>query len=507
MSAVPARQTTQPRGEDANSADRVREDESRLAWAGVLSSRLLLPVILLVAFALYAPTLDDWFFADDFWFLRSSQATPMGEYVAEAFDFRQTGTSPELDRYRPLYPVVWRLMYSAFGQDALGYHALLVALHLGCTVLVWFIAFRLIKLTWAANLAALIFAVHPVYTDAVAWISGGNRLLVTFPYLLCLLLFMRYADGKGRRGACYLGSFLAFLTAILLHSTALTLAVVLPAYAFLVAGRPAESLRARSWIRFAPFAAASLALIGIQVWVRTHLGVEESFRFGWHQYGNYGHYLGMALFPVFPVNIERFADPLPPLLSALEGVASVAMILTTVVLLTQRRWPYLGLFIVLWLYVSLLPDSTLTMGAYGRTLYMSGASLAIFFVVALLYLKETLPASLLRLGTRAAPFLVMAVLVPTALLALHHIRGLGEDAAENEAFITQLRRSVPRLDPQAVLYVVRSPRNLTVFDDTRLDALVELYYGEVEVRSLSVAEAAEMEASPAGEYRIFRFGP
>lgn len=489
---------TQQRRQDASSATR---------WSRIFWSSLLLPVILTVAFAVYAPTLDDWFSGDDFWFLRSSQATPVGEYLAKAFDFRQTGALPEFDRYRPLYPAAWRLTYAVFGLDAWGYRAVLLALHLGSTALVWFIALRLTKLPWAAGLAALIFSIHPAYADAVTWISGGNRVFVTFPYLLSLLLFMRYVDGAARGGVYYLGSFLAFVVAILLHSAALTLAVVLLAYALLVGGTPQEALRLRWWVPLAPFAVVAIALLGIQVWVRTHLGVEEQFRFGWHQYSNYGNYLGMALLPVFVLEVDNLAEPLPRVLEGLEGVASVVMILLSVALLSQRRWPYLGVFIVGWLYVSLFPDSTLRFNPMGRVLYMPGAGLAIFLVAAVLWLKETLPHPLLRPVTRAAPFLLIAVLAPAAFLTLHHTDRFAENGAENEAFIDQLRESVPTMDAEGVLYVVNAPTNVVVFDDSRLDALVELYYGEIEVRSLPPTQAARVEASLAGKDRIFRFAP
>ncbi len=498
-------QATGQRSQDAGSANGRGARELRGTWAGVLSSPLLLPAILLVAFALYAPTLGDWFSGDDFWFLRSSQATPIGEYVAKAFDFRQTGTLPEFDRYRPLYPVVWRLEYAVLGLHAWAYHAVVLALHLGSTVLVWFIALRLTKLRWAAGLAALIFAIHPAYADAVAWISGGNRVFVTFPYLLSLLLFMRYADGDRRRGAYYVGSFLAFLAAILLHSTALTLAAVLPAYAFLVAGTPADALRVRAWLQFVPFALVTMALLGIQMWTRAHLGVEEQFRFGWHQYSNYGNYLGLALFPVFPLTTDRLAEPLTRLLEGLEGAASVVMILLSVVLLTQRRWRYLGIFVVGWLYVSLFPDSTLRFTTMGRVLYMPGASLSILLALAVLWLSQTLSAPLLRLGTAAAPYLLVALLVPTAFLTVHHAQRDSQNAADNEAFISQLRESVPSMDAEGVLYVVNAPTNIVAFDDTRLDALVELYYGELKVRSLSADQAARVALSLGEKDRIFRF--
>ena len=472
--------------------------------------QLVLPAILLIAFVVYAPTLNDWFQSDDFWFLRSSQSISFGEYAADSFDFRQTGTLPEFDRYRPLYPIVWKLQYAVFGLNALGYHAVLLMLHLSCTALVWFIAFRLTRHAWAASLAALIFSLHPAYAGAVTWLSGGNRVFATFPYLLSLLLFMKYLDGTRRRAIYYLGSLLAFVSAILFHSSALTLAAVLPAYVFLVARKPAEALRVAAWVQFAPFAVVSIALVGVQLWVRSHLGIEDQFRFGMHQYSIYGHYLGMALFPSHWLDTNGLWEPLSWLrnrVHGLEGPASLAMILITVVLLNQRRWPHLGIFVAWWFYLSLLPDSTLFFVPLRRALYLPGAALAIFLVAAVLWVKATFPGPLVRLSTQMAPALLVAALLPTIFLTLQYEQTSGRGAAENEKFAMQLRASVPTLESGGTLYVVNAPLNLVVFTDSPLDALVELYYGEADVRSLPANQVAETERALGPKDRLFHYRP
>ena len=171
---------------------RAVDEEGAQAGAQPLASLLILALILFIGFAIYAQTLGQWFSGDDFWFLRSSQATPFWEYAGKAFDFRETGTLPELDRYRPLYPIAWRLQYEVFGLDALGYHSVLLGLHLASISVVWLIGRRLTTSEWGAGLVALIFAIHPAYADAVSWLSGGNRVFATLPYLLSLYLFMKH---------------------------------------------------------------------------------------------------------------------------------------------------------------------------------------------------------------------------------------------------------------------------------------------------------------------------
>lgn len=478
-----------------------------LRWDAILSSRLLLPVVLLLALAVYAPTLNDYFSGDDIWFLHSSDTISVADYIQTSFDYRDTGSLPELNRYRPLYPVAWRLQYEVFGLHAFGYHAVLLALHLASVAVVWAIALRITKRIWAAGLAALIFALHPGYADAVTWLSGGNRVFAAFPLFLSVLFFMKYCDeGRGRLRN-YLASSVAFLAAVLLHPAAVGLAVVLPAYAFLVARLPSDALRFKAWLPLAPFIIVAIAMSAIHAWVRSHLEVQDQFTFGWHQYSIYGRYLSAALFPVFVLARADLADPLPRVLSALEGLASVAMIAMSVMLITRRKWPYVGAFIIVWLYVALFPDSTLVFPTQGRLLYMPGAPIALLLVAAVLMAIDWLPGRALPICRAALPFVLGLLLVATISLTAYNIRDWSDRADENAAFISRLQDDVPGLEQGAALYVVNPPANLFRFDTRFLEFLVELHYGDVDVRRVSLAEAAELEGTLGPNDRVFIYQP
>ena len=470
--------------------------------------QLMLAAILLFTFAVYAPTLDDWFQADDFWFLRASQTTPAGEYAVEAFDFRDTEPVPAFRFYRPLYLISFRFAYALFGLNALGYHALNVALHLGSVTLVWFIAKRLTRLPTAASLAALIFALHPAYANTVAWVARGNTIMVTFVYLLSFLLFMKYMEGGRRSLVYYLGALLGFMVAVLYHPTAISLAAALPAYVFLVSRKPADALQARSWLPLMPFVLIAATMVGLQMWVRGEVGLEEDFLFGWHQFSRFREYLGLALLPIFRADLERADVSLFDLLSALQWVASFAMIGIALVLLMRRRWPYAGVFAAWWLITSLAPNSTLaTYRAIPAQLYLPGVSLAIFFVLLLLRAKQALPPSVLRPATRAAPIALATVALLFVVLGLSHQQAADENSAANRAFIAELRANVPPLEPGGILYVANAPFNLILFDDSPLDAMVELYYGKADVRSVRADQVAEIESVLGPKDRLFHYRP
>ena len=477
--------------------------ESVQAGALPVRSLLLLALILLLGIAIYAPTLGRWFTGDDFWFLRSSQATPFWEYAGKAFDFRETGTLPEFDRYRPLYPVVWKLEYEVFGLNPAGYHAVLLGLHLACITVVYLISRRLFKLEWAALLAALIFAVHPAFAEAVGPLSAGNRVFATLPYLLSLLFFMRYAGSSGR-AVSYIAAFLFFVIAVLMHTAAITLVAVLPAYAFLVSGKPRDALRPAAWLPLAPFVLTAAVMMGIQVWVRTNLGVEEQFRFGWHQYSLYGRYFGAALFPILVLDMETWPAGIRAVLNIIEGLASLGVIVTGIFVATQHSRSLVGVFAVFWLLVALLPDSTLLFPVSGRLLYLPGAAFAILLVAAIVLLKDMVPErhlSRARLVGITAVFLCLA----GAIALTVHATSSGQTAASNRAFINDLTDSIPELEPNSTLNVVGAPLNLVLFDDSRLIALVDLYYDQVEVRRIGLQEAARMELTLEEGDRIFRY--
>ena len=289
-----------------------------------------------------------------------------------------------------------------------------------------------------------------------------------------------------------------------MHSTAITLVAVLPAYAFLLSGKPRDALRPAAWLPFVPFVLTAGVMIGIQAWVRTNLGVEEQFRFGWHQYSLYGRYFGVALFPILVLDMEAWPAGIRAVLNIIEGLASLGVIVIGTFVATQHRRSLVGVFAVFWLLVALLPDSTLLFPAMGRVLYLLGAAFAILLVAAIVLLKDMVPerhVSRARLAAVTVLFLCLASAIALTVQATSN----GQTAATNRAFINDLTDSIPELEPNSTLYVVGAPLNLVVFDDSRLIALVDLYYDQIEVRRIGVQEAAQVELTLGEGERIFRY--
>ncbi len=93
---------------------------------------------------------------------------------------------------RPLTYFTFWLNYQVGGRDPAGYHAVNLALHLSAVLAVWE-ALRRVLSERAALIAAALFAVHPIQTEAVAYVFARATLLMT---LFCALSLAAWWRGR-----------------------------------------------------------------------------------------------------------------------------------------------------------------------------------------------------------------------------------------------------------------------------------------------------------------------
>ncbi|HET7214672.1 MAG TPA: hypothetical protein VFL79_13855, partial [Terriglobia bacterium] len=99
--------------------------------------------------------------------------------------------------YRPMMTLGYALCYHLFGPLAYGFHLANVCLHVSIVVLLFFVARRLFDDSVVGFVAACLFAIHPIHTEAVAWVAAVTDLEVTFFYLLTFWLFLNMARPQG----------------------------------------------------------------------------------------------------------------------------------------------------------------------------------------------------------------------------------------------------------------------------------------------------------------------
>ena len=94
--------------------------------------------------------------------------------------------------YRPVTVLTFRLNYLLSEVSPLGYHAVNVLLHAAVTLLYHQLATKLLSRV-PAVLAALLFAVHPVHTEAVTGVVGRAELLASVFFLVVVLQYGKMA--------------------------------------------------------------------------------------------------------------------------------------------------------------------------------------------------------------------------------------------------------------------------------------------------------------------------
>jgi protein O-mannosyl-transferase len=98
--------------------------------------------------------------------------------------------------YRPLF-VAWSMLnYTLFGLRPWGWHLGAVLLHVGAVAAVFCLARRLGLEYWTAALTAMIFALHPVHIEPVAWVSAASDTMVTMFAALAFAAFLKARDSR-----------------------------------------------------------------------------------------------------------------------------------------------------------------------------------------------------------------------------------------------------------------------------------------------------------------------
>lgn len=118
--------------------------------------------------------------------------------TSDVWAFKGDGTVTASNYWRPTFTAWCILNFRLFGLDPYGWHVLNIILHIGVCLL----AFLLLRKWGASGLIAfsvtLIYAVHPVHSESVAWISGSPDLLFAL-FFLGSLWFAGKARDKRRR--------------------------------------------------------------------------------------------------------------------------------------------------------------------------------------------------------------------------------------------------------------------------------------------------------------------
>jgi protein O-mannosyl-transferase len=243
-------------------------------------------VLATAAFAVYWPAIHGQFIWDDAAYVTDSPLVHASDGL-----YRMWFTTEAID-YWPVTNSMYWLEWRLFGMNPTGYHVVNVLLHGANALLFWVLLRRL----WipAAAWAALLFVVHPVSAESVAWVAEGKNTLSLFFLLLSTLAFVasepgaiveadpakhdrahrrrfrnrpRQAEPPPSHGDSrwYVGSILCFAAAMLSKGSVATLPGILIVLAWWRRGQ----LCWRDVGRGVPFGLIAIGLTLVNIWFQT----------------------------------------------------------------------------------------------------------------------------------------------------------------------------------------------------------------------------------------------
>ena len=160
-----------------------------------------LPVLMVMVLIVYYPA-----FGHDFLFFWDDQWVVMNHYTMGGFNLeniKNIFTEFHGGQYAPLNEMNYLTLYSLFGYDSFAFHLMSLIWHLANVVLVYLFVTELLHIlspenatlnTQIAFFATLLFAIHPVNVESVAWLSASKVLIYSFFYLLALLFYLKYLN-------------------------------------------------------------------------------------------------------------------------------------------------------------------------------------------------------------------------------------------------------------------------------------------------------------------------
>ncbi|MEO5959970.1 MAG: tetratricopeptide repeat protein [Opitutaceae bacterium] len=210
-------------------------------------------LLLVATLAVYFPALSGAMLWDDAGHVTRADLRSLAGLGRIWFEFGAT------QQYYPVLHSAFWIEHLFWGDATIGYHLINVALHATAAFLFGILLRRLaIPGAW---FAALLFALHPVCVESVAWIAEQKNTLSAVFYLAAMLAYLRFAET--RRARPYGWATALFLLAILTKTVTATLPAALLVVAWLRCGRIAWR---RDALPLLPWFAAAVAM----GWVTAH---------------------------------------------------------------------------------------------------------------------------------------------------------------------------------------------------------------------------------------------
>jgi tetratricopeptide (TPR) repeat protein len=159
--------------------------------------------------------------------------------------------------YTPLVFLSYALEYHFFQLDPRIFHFDNLLLHILNTVLIYFLIFLISRNIRLSFITSLLFGIHPLHVESVAWIQGRKDLLFSLFFLAALISYLLFLRNKDKKKTYYVLSLL-FFTCSLFSKVA---AVAFPFVILLLESYSGQKLDRSALRRSVPFFALAIVFL------------------------------------------------------------------------------------------------------------------------------------------------------------------------------------------------------------------------------------------------------
>jgi protein O-mannosyl-transferase len=190
------------------------------------TSRIIhLGLLFVLIFSVYSNVLSGPFLWDDEALVKNNPAITDWRNIPTFFSFSSWPTEDGTSFYRPIQLITYVCDYTVWGLNPYGYHLTNVFLHFLVCASMYFFFTAIISAPGAVFCATALFAVHPVHTEAVSYISGRADLLAAFFLVITVFGFYHLSVQKKKTLSVFL-LLVTFLGALLSKEVATVACIV-----------------------------------------------------------------------------------------------------------------------------------------------------------------------------------------------------------------------------------------------------------------------------------------
>lgn len=324
----------------------------------ILSEHLVLVISLLVTLIVYSRFI---YFGHISW---DDPEMVFKNSAVKDFDLKLLLSSHYVGNYIPLTMLAHAFNWLLFGANDAGHHAVNILIHLFNGVMVYLIGRRLFNNQLISNVAVILFLLHPLQIESVAWIAELKNVLSGSFYLVSLLFYLRYTSGSKRKELIF--CFVFFVLGCLSKSSVVVLPLSLICLDIFINKKI-------SWLFLwnkLPFFLVSLVFGYINIKTQTaDLFINHAHEFPYYQRLGYAGFALLKYLILFliPINLSVIYPYPPNATAAIVLGYMTLLVLCFLVVYAYKKQKFAALAIALFTLVNLI--LVLQFIPFGEVLY------------------------------------------------------------------------------------------------------------------------------------------